>query len=659
MNRISTTWTDAKFEMSEISQYRTLFRLLNRPTMINFTSEASISMAWTYPDEDKSAMADFLWQIILGKELARRLEKKQNNGYVAGLTPKVFATIIVADLWFKHVQFGLAEMKPDASSLTRADTQEVKGKADDWKQHGNNALSKMNYSKAIASYTEALELDPGNPVYRSNRSAAFCSAGCYDEALLDASLAIHLDANYAKAWSRAGLVYAKLGWWKKALECYKNAVLIGDMSGNKTTDATMRGLREAETQLSAAKKASETETNLRKQDAMRKAIEDQDFIPFPRTLVLYSKIHGYQVAGLLHFATKMKWPYINEVRETAEESYSDHLAGVIIPRARYDWLFGLTLPGQWFALKIMSALITCTLSFKETLNISLHEDSGLSLPTKSYWRIRTSLGRVLGCIPGVHSLGGWLGPCPPVEFDPPLDGKEPRHVRLSSREIQVMSHKPSESNENIKIRKSSHHRDDDLQRREGEELEPYLDEMYEPTNWIIPEPPVQQVSTCELKAIRLTPLVTQELKDQREWQYRAQLIFKMDDSEKLFSFKLYTNPVFITVPPCHKGPKGVHEIHLRELYRYAEYVEATISKPGWRNIWTIEQLKDHKDEDSEAAEVMIINATGKGAEVLARAWCAERGKHAVIRRAGGPCFVCAERAASLCGLGVGVLIWVS
>ena len=76
---------------------------------------------------------------------------------------------------------------------------------------------------------------------------------------------------------------------------------------------------------------------------------------------------------------------------------------------------------------------------------------------------------------------------------------------------------------------------------------------------------------------------------------------------------------------------------------------------------TIERLKEHTseadlDENDGEARVMVINATGKGAEVLARAWCSERGRNAVIRRAGGPCFVCAVRAASKGGLGTGVLI---
>jgi len=70
------------------------------------------------------------------------------------------------------------------------------------------------------------------------------------------------------------------------------------------------------------------------------------------------------------------------------------------------------------------------------------------------------------------------------------------------------------------------------------------------------------------------------------------------------------------------------------------------------------RTKEVSEEDFESS-FLIINATGKGAEVLARAWCAERGRNAVIRRNPGPCFVCAYDVASKRGLGVNVLIWVS
>ena len=141
------------------------------------------------------------------------------------------------------------------------------------------------------------------------------------------------------------------------------------------------------------------------------------------------------------------------------------------------------------------------------------------------------------------------------------------------------------------------------------------------------------------------------LEDEKE--FRAVIIFKMDDREKPIQYTLYTNPVFISLPPCVPGPKESHEVHLRELARYQKI------------IWTVENLSDHQDYDEEdedgvgGDEVLVINTTGKGAELLARAWCSERGKNAITRRQGGPCYVCARCVASKAGLGIEVLIWVS
>jgi hypothetical protein len=311
----------------------------------------------------------------------------------------------------------------------------------------------------------------------------------------------------------------------------------------------------------------------------------------------------------------------------------------------------MTLPGHWFSFKVMGALIACTLSIRDSLGFAPSYDCGLALPKRSHWRIRSVPGRDLGCLPGVCSIGGWLGPCPSVEFDPPTEDQA-RHIRLRTGRISILPHKAWEAGDAVNYGEYVD-RYEDLRLRDEEEVELWMAEMRQATNWIIPEPPIRQVSTCELKLIRLKrdlsgqsnqgDMVTQMM------DFRAQLVFKMDDSESTVSFNLWTNPVFITVPPCHDGPRGQHECHLRELHRYEE-----------KNIWTIERSKDHKEElDIEGAQVMVINATGHGAEMLARAWCSVRGKHAVIRRAVGPYFVYAERAASPCELGDGVLIWVS
>lgn len=189
---------------------------------------------------------------------------------------------------------------------------------------------------------------------------------------------------------------------------------------------------------------------------------------------------------------------------------------------------------------------------------------------------------------------------------------------------------------------------DVLDLQPDEELDSYCAEMKSSDNWLIPEPPVRDVGVCEIQSIQLKRLTlvgtTSDSAAELDVEYRASITFKLDNNKGPVTFKLYTNPVSVTPPPCRPGPKGAHEVHLREL-------------PTYQKIWSLESLKDHKAEDCAEDEAMTINATSKGAEVFARAWCSERGKCAVIRRPDGPCFVCALRAAGKAGLWTGVLIW--
>lgn len=464
----------------------------------------------------------------------------------------------------------------------------------------------------------------------------------------DAYVATRIDPKYAKAWSRLGSASIKCGLTKRGIQAFERAI---EFAGNDVSAAMRTGLANAKAQQEAELKKINEEKDLKKHEELRKAYVEQDYDTLMKGVEMHSRCHEQQVEGLLLFAEKIKWPWINEVRNYAEEAYSDLRGGQTLPADLHDWLFGMTLPGQWFAFKIMTALILCTPSIKQKAGIAPFFDCGLSLPKKSYWRVRTVLGRVLGCLPGIISLCGWIGPCPPVEFLSPVpeDADKPHHVRLKARNLSLVKHISRDPSAPILIGSSSH-RYDDTQPKEGEEIEPWMADMRNASNWIVPEPPVKQVSTCELKTIQLkrNNAGTGSIEDEEKAMYLAQLVFKRDDSPDLQTYKLFTNPVFVTPPPCRPGPKGAHEIHLRELHRYSE-----------KSIWTIEQLREHTAEDTEDIDVMVINATGKGAELLARAWCSERGKNAVIRRAGGPCYVCAVQAASQAGLRTGVLIWVS
>jgi hypothetical protein len=124
--------------------------------------------------------------------------------------------------------------------------------------------------------------------------------------------------------------------------------------------------------------------------------------------------------------------------------------------------------------------------------------------------------------------------------------------------------------------------------------------------------------------------------------FHATLEFQVGKS--LITYNLDTNPPFVSLPSCYNKIDGQHLVHIRELSEYSY------------KIWTILDLKNSRPGDYEDQDIIVINATGDGAETAARAWCAERGKGASIRHLDGPCFVCSRNA--VLGLNLDTLIWV-
>jgi hypothetical protein len=615
-------------------------------------------MQWSRPASDDSiGIWNFLRQIVVAWELATRLKHLEGGGYT-GFTPHILASLIVSDLWLKHLKITLTDTPLPIADLKKAETSMEKAKAEEFKKKGDEAWKRKEYQAASDLYTEAMKIDLTNAVYRCNRAAAQLGLENWMNAEEDAYIATKLDPKYANAWSRLGMARLKQGHGKRAKKAFEKAL---EIAGKDATPAMRQGLVDAQAKFDETVNAIKAETDKSKQHAMVSDFVDEDFEILGKTPEFHSQIHGQQVEGLLLFAERMRWPYINEVRDYAEDVYSELRGGETVNIHLFDWLYGIVLPGKWFAFKIMTALILCTPSIRDTVGVAHYYDCGFSLPNRSYWRCRTVLGRVLGCLPGVQGLCGWIGPCPPVEFDTlPGDSQRPRHIRISARRISPFDHKP-DINDHDRVYDWDD-RNEATHIQPEEEINPYIADMKDSSKWIIPEPPVRDISTCQIKSIKLRKMPldakfasqaangVEELDIENETQYRASLEFTLDDNPtRPVTYKLLTNPVFVTLPPCHPGPKGPHEVHMRELPRYQ------------KNIWSVQQLKDYTygdDSDSENKGVMIINATGKGSEVLAKAWCSERGMNAVIRRVGGPCFVCAVRAAGKRGLGLGTLIWV-
>ncbi|KAL1977005.1 hypothetical protein VTN31DRAFT_3287 [Thermomyces dupontii] len=114
--------------------------------------------------------------------------------------------------------------------------------SDRLKSEGNAAMGRKEYAKAIELYTKALEIAPSNPIYLSNRAAAYSASGQHQKAIADAEQAVAIDPKYARAWSRLGLARYESGDAKGAVEAYEKGIAA---EGNGGSDAMKRGLEAA------------------------------------------------------------------------------------------------------------------------------------------------------------------------------------------------------------------------------------------------------------------------------------------------------------------------------------------------------------------------------------------------------------------------------
>jgi tetratricopeptide (TPR) repeat protein len=160
-----------------------LYSILNRTDIFaDFTASSSVGIQWAgAKEEDSIGFWNFLLQVIIAKELARRLDTQEGNGYT-GFTERILASLIVSDLWLTNVSIILADEKLNTADIKRPETDAEKEKAEEFKKKGNAALKKKSYTEAVDLYTEAIKIDRSNAVYRCNRSAALFASDKYEEA---------------------------------------------------------------------------------------------------------------------------------------------------------------------------------------------------------------------------------------------------------------------------------------------------------------------------------------------------------------------------------------------------------------------------------------------------------------------------------------------
>jgi tetratricopeptide (TPR) repeat protein len=111
---------------------------------------------------------------------------------------------------------------PQIASMGRAN----KAKAREYKASGNKAMAAGSFQKAMRQYTKALELDPGNAILYSNRSATHFNLRQFAESLEDAESAILCDEKWWKAYKRKGLALIHMQRYDEAIEALEAGLQI-------------------------------------------------------------------------------------------------------------------------------------------------------------------------------------------------------------------------------------------------------------------------------------------------------------------------------------------------------------------------------------------------------------------------------------------------
>lgn len=96
----------------------------------------------------------------------------------------------------------------------------------EFKAAGNKAMQAGSFQKAMRLYTKALDLDAGNAILYSNRSAAHFNTRQFSESLEDAESAILCDSIWWKAYKRKGLALIHMQRYEEAIESLEDGLKI-------------------------------------------------------------------------------------------------------------------------------------------------------------------------------------------------------------------------------------------------------------------------------------------------------------------------------------------------------------------------------------------------------------------------------------------------
>lgn len=139
-----------------------------------------------------------------------------------------------------------------------------KAAAQSKKGEGNTFFKNKQYKDAISKYTEAIELDPSDVTFYSNRSACFAAIEEWEKAADDGRQCIITDKSFVKGYFRSALALKNMGNLEGALDAVKRG--LGIESTNLDLKKMSREIEEAQRMKKVEMAISQAEKQLREND---------------------------------------------------------------------------------------------------------------------------------------------------------------------------------------------------------------------------------------------------------------------------------------------------------------------------------------------------------------------------------------------------------
>lgn len=292
---------------------------------------------------------------------------------------------------------------------------------------------------------------------------------------------------------------------------------------------------------------------------------------------------------------------------------------------------GLILPGEGLSHFLISTLLENDTAATEKLGYQTNLYNGFQYEGSTWWSSYSIVGKVLAGYEGSKEVAGWIGPCPGSGL-----GEE---GMIEDGWVDIVTMQPDE--EEPRVANPSAIKEDSNPLGKG----PKGTREILSTDFTIPSDEFDQEERVTLEGLVFK--VTSRDEDEFSGpfaRFDVEVHLSILSTNEKRAINLRHDVFFVSSFPCLETPSvdlvnSSHPLHKDFSFQ---------SIP-------VEQLtEDHFKERNDDVIVIQVGGSDGGGQVLARAWCAMAGMHAVVGRKGRTCLSCCIREAR--GLGVGVVI---